>query len=944
MDALGFLQDRPLKWIRRHGPVLPFVAGIGALLASGGVLAMLLYGVCNGRPDTPDPFICWIGLSIAGLLIVAFQWSRWTFIGFAAIVLVLLFILVAEFGEITNRHIQLSDAVSDERVLVLQLGRSEHLAAANQLKSLAASSTGATPPPTNVAPGSSSDVAPSISALRWDLQRVLDHQLAAPKLITAINFDQVVLSSSLIAGRSTGPASGVSVVGPALSLRWSSYFSTATESLQALCRTVGLAPSGAPSWLCPRVSPRSLTNLSPAQLAQALTPAVSAVSSAAEEVQPSTANAQRLAANDNALITAFAEPLRSSVDIAGDLSNGAGALVAFIERASPAGSWWYASFDTGAWIVLAVLLLIGLRSLLLINNKNGWGPIEVVMGSANGEGKPPTADAERLATIRSYIVENVPEPAAALGSSAMTQITTLVSSAKSVAPPWLSALANFLGWALLPPSGYRVVIDFRTPEKTPRQQEPDAAPVTAANSGTPGAPAGREIEMVEEIKRTSVRIVGGTEGATAGPHPTDLSVVVRIATRGRSKVLDVTTIDPLPTDQETEEDVLRAAGYWAAGWILSQCKLVPAWTAWPPSAGRYLGRYIQHKKGTDIEVRAGTLEENDDELIDGPINDLEDARARGPMSGLILTRLAEEYEFRDEFANALEINLQVARLYPRYYVARYRVAVGLSLLVRKEEGRMEQSEAQRQQERRILRLIRQIDAGGHQSRTVSTTDHLDVPLVPSPAKEPADKAPTTGPPAADPPTVREVNLSLLCAGQLKSAMKLANFGVMCTMALRRDERRFWLARMRHPFLIRHNLGSAMPSISSAAGYRRDHMAISGLDKRTVKRFFARPSLKSVVRWTTSRNESAQVFYNLACFFARDRRGPDVRRAMRLLEATQAQPYADQIEASWMERDPDLSPLHDDNAPNDVAVRFDRLVNVLRGGSKATTAREVTNSR
>jgi hypothetical protein len=294
-------------------------------------------------------------------------------------------------------------------------------------------------------------------------------------------------------------------------------------------------------------------------------------------------------------------------------------------------------------------------------------------------------------------------------------------------------------------------------------------------------------------------------------------------------------------------------------------------------------------------------------IIDRCIDNLEDARAAGPTSGAVLTRLGEQYEFENKFSQALEINLQVAMLYPRYYVARYRAAVGISMMVSSGiENWRELFATTGNQAERILTLINEIGSGGTRMRSIvnrlrdEDTNEADV--------------------------VSEV--SCLSASQLRSGIRLARFPAMTLMALRKNERRFWLARMRHPLLTRHNVGSTMPSIAKVGFRDRPN---GQLPASCPESLFARPSTKTVERWVKSKNESAQVLYHLACFEAL---GPNenLLRAIELLESTQTHPYAEQNQASWMARDPDLIALHGN-------PRFERLVALLRGGTYARKERE-----
>jgi hypothetical protein len=903
-------------WFQRHGPVAPVVRGALTLLAASGILAMLIAGLVWGRPLTPGTFAFWVPLSVFGLILVAYEWSRWFFIGFASIVVVLLLVLVVELGENVHQQTDIANARSTEQVLAIQLGRSEHVAAATQLKALASSVTGPNAPAATK--GSAGDVGSSIAALQRDLQRLLVGKIAAASRISYLNRDQKNLTAALLVARALPSATEqagspstpqVTVDGSALSLRWWSYVSTATYSLQHLCQAIGPPPTPGPvPVICPAAGSAATTSSpTPAQLAQAVTPAISAVSDVVVDVHPTTANASQVEAADKGLMAAFSTPQLSSANIASNLSAGASELVAYFEQSLPGSSWWYTPLDFGAWIVLAVLILLGLRLLLLLNNRNGWGPIEVELDSTGPDAKPNDGDLERLGIIRSYILENIPEPAAALGSNALTQITTLVT-ATSLNAPWVQAVANFAEWALLPPSGYRILVDFR------------------ATTGD------------------------GSEGAAPHPGgpkaPSPFCVVVRIATRGRSKTLDVDTIDPAvlnalggegSDDESSNDDVLRAAGYWAAGWILSNCKLVPSWSVWSAQAGRPLGRFRAELKSNRVVLAdsgSAAASKRRETAINGVIAPLETARAANPESGVVLTQLAEQYEFKNDFVNALEVNLQVVRLYPRYYVARYRVATGLSMLVSSGSAPWEAArKSPDRQDLRILSLLEDINAGGR-----STTKTVESLRTSSPGSREA----------------KEV-ISILAAAQLQRGRRLAKARWMAVMSLRKDERRFWLSKFRRPFLIRHNLGSALPSIGKAGGYdpKRVDKGLLSLDGA---KFFEKPKIETVERWALSRKESAQVLYNLACYHAfisgaqpgssdtiglvKDARG-DLLEAVRLLEQTQTQPYAEQIRASWMERDPDLEWLRNNGyTPQEVRRRFQqRLLALMRGGVSAQRARD-----
>ncbi|MDA4133888.1 MAG: hypothetical protein OK454_12310, partial [Thaumarchaeota archaeon] len=195
-------------------------------------------------------------------------------------------------------------------------------------------------------------------------------------------------------------------------------------------------------------------------------------------------------------------------------------------------------------------------------------------------------------------------------------------------------------------------------------------------------------------------------------------------------------------------------------------------------------------------------------------------------------------------------------------------------------------------------------------------------------------------------------LTILSAAQLHRGRKLAYAPWMVVMAFRKDERRFWLAKLRRPLLIRRNLGSALPSIrrwghfddAKYADSRFGRMlkkslkkltnskvnASAGLVDHRYKRYLEKPLTAKVIRWAESRNESAQVLYNLACFYAIEEKEEELKRAVELLEQTQTHRYAQEIHASWVQRDPDLERLRESDAREEVGARYQAFIALMKG--------------
>ena len=168
--------------------------------------------------------------------------------------------------------------------------------------------------------------------------------------------------------------------------------------------------------------------------------------------------------------------------------------------------------------------------------------------------------------------------------------------------------------------------------------------------------------------------------------------------------------------------MLRSAGYWAAGWILTHCKLVPSWSTWSSDAGEYLGHAVAYSKEPKTKETLDDLsspEKQADrtEKIDTTLELLRKARREDTQSGVVLTRLAEQYEYKNDFASALETNLLLVRLYPRYYVARDRTALDLHLMLSKQGRYWGELKIQDGRIPRIRTLLRDIVAPGRRPTT-----------------------------------------------------------------------------------------------------------------------------------------------------------------------------------------------------------------------------------
>ena len=77
-------------------------------------------------------------------------------------------------------------------------------------------------------------------------------------------------------------------------------------------------------------------------------------------------------------------------------------------------------------------------------------------------------------------------------------------------------------------------------------------------------------------------------------------------------------------------------------------------------------------------------------------------------------------------------------------------------------------------------------------------------------------------------------------------------------------------------------------------------------------------------------DNAGVLYNLACFYAIEGKEEELAQAVELLERTQTHRYAQEIHASWVQRDPDLEWLRQSSTDTDVGARYQAFIALLKG--------------
>ncbi len=483
------------------------------------------------------------------------------------------------------------------------------------------------------------------------------------------------------------------------------------------------------------------------------------------------------------------------------------------------------------WLVVAATALLIFRWLLVLNSQNGWGPVEVHADDEQDDSKLTPEDHLRLVTIRSYLVANVPEPAAVPGTDAIIQVSELAAASAFGAQAWVKGLANFVAWALAPPTGH--------------------------------------------IIRFSYREQAASDDDDHSSTATQSVLTLRISTRGRSRVLETKTLTGA-----TEAEVLRAAGYWAAGWIISRANFVPQWAKWSADSGPALGR-CQTCIEQGSAGHAGTA-------LNHQVHALEQARAEAPSSGLVLVRLAEAYQQQGRLLEALVLNLDTVRLYPAYPVARYRAAAVLSTLAH--------------------------DHGVRWRNAVAADDGLTDRIVELLQPDEEDASRLNG--AVRGSTADDDWFQALCeisAREFRKAGDAYRRPRMAGRTLRRSERRFNGQRFRVAPRVRDLYLSAIPvsraiSVSTSSANHAPAAPGTTTDLNEWKEESMPP------------NAWAGTVYNVACALAVGSCGRNLdeherikmrKAAMSLLAEAPTRYGGEQIKAAWVEADPDLEAIRDD---------------------------------
>lgn len=486
-----------------------------------------------------------------------------------------------------------------------------------------------------------------------------------------------------------------------------------------------------------------------------------------------------------------------------------------------------AAVPAGVWLLVAALGAGVYRKFERWSGSLGIGPVEI--NPIEGDtGKDLTA------AFRTHVLSNVPEPGAVPGGVDDKSVTDLLESAASTLGPWFKPVVGALRGTVAPAVGYKLHATYHAPPA-------DSTPVETIGTGARAAPV-------------------ATAGV-GGRH--EMFVSILDAGTGSTRAVTLQTGD-------TAELAIRAAGYWAAGWIIDRSDVVPAWAKW-------------------TEETAGALAVYRDPLTPRTLDECKAARRQAPDSGLVLTMLGNAFDLEGAHREALACYLRACLLYPRFLAARYRLAVSLGLVASDLDGQWWKA-TETEREAIIDHLSRFAEEIGVAQRIVKALRRLGVP----------------GPDDAEATMV----LCSLAVAQLGGMLDLLTRRSRWWQACDRQERAFW-------FPLRW--GAECERLTWVA-----RSAALGLGARGG--LGASPDeLEAVCARAQKRETWWQVLYNLSCYYAikgADAPGFDRDEALKWLERAASRPGTEQLTVEWVRRDPDLTSLRS-------SARFDRVVASLR---------------
>ena len=508
---------------------------------------------------------------------------------------------------------------------------------------------------------------------------------------------------------------------------------------------------------------------------------------------------------DNAALKAV---LAQQPDVNEDIS-----ILAAIEK-GPETLWRSAFHSTGSalvpgplgWVVLGALLLGLLGWLLKVNASQLPGPVDVLPGDPNSDNDSKSDNDPKLVkTLRVAVLQNVPEPGAAPGAASANPVTDLLDIASGP----LAAVSKIVQSVLRVVGrryGYQVGMD-----------------VTANGSGPAGGDAA----------------TGSVNTSTAASSASTATVLLRVMSISGG----VTLASRIFTSSDDEEAV-RAAGLWAAGYILNRSSRIPSWAAWNAET-----------------AHAVTMAANESDLT---IPGLESALDEAPNSGIVLVLLGHQYELAGRRIDAINCYARAVTAHPRYRVARYRLGTALAAM-RHDPDWCNHKQGFRQDDLRAVQtaiIALRVNIGCELDELQAQNLSRDVSCA---------------------------RFKSLARTLLKALATDTRYPYQLVGALRRSER-----------------DSIWPSLAPmpAARALRPHQLVQsawmalGEDK----------DLQKLLKQAAKPDSWWQISYNAACGYASKPTDTGYLTALDLLEQTLVRPGIHQLSSDWAKKDLDLSSL------------------------------------
>jgi hypothetical protein len=486
------------------------------------------------------------------------------------------------------------------------------------------------------------------------------------------------------------------------------------------------------------------------------------------------------------------------------------------------------------------------------------------------------------------LLENVPEPGAVPHADALIQVASLIGTAL----PGASAASKSIQMArdvIFVPRGYTVQVGV--------------------------------IHCAETMQGSDLKASG---------------IVVRIRKSRTKTLMDQRIFDFNGSAGEQQILAVRSAAYWAASVVVQASRSVPAWARWSPEA----------------VVPLATLEASTPNDVSRAIKLLDEALSLSPSSGMLLYKLALQYELphkqaahpekvdtksasadgnraspmqsaaEDEESDsnvaqnlmlALTCNLRAASLYPRYLDVRYRLATEASMLAGAiEEGDFDQTDAKRCS----LAAYRHLGKG-------RLTELLNDYPFDGDQKE-DQKA-----------ELRRLLLDLSLRERWRLRC-LLSVPALLVNSLRSSERDLWLHLLRH----RRERRDRRRRLAAAQVVTRERRKAAGLPKSRSVLLTAYDACWWVggpQRWRLERvarrgDALWQLPYNLACYYAllsvregdagRMTESAEARlKAGEFLECARMSRLSEQLTVQWIKTDPDLKGVQSEDWWSDLVARF-----------------------